>query len=71
MKKNFRNLKPHPNVVGLIGVSPKNNFAIILEYMENGSLDKLVYDKKIKLEENLLNGIVKDISAGVIIYLNF
>jgi serine/threonine protein kinase len=59
------NLKPHPNVVKLIGVCKEPQFAIVLEYMEHGSLEKLVFNHEIKLEYDLLVGIARDVAAGI------
>jgi serine/threonine protein kinase len=51
--------------VKLIGVCKEPQFAIVLEYMEHGSLEKLVFNHEIKLEYDLLVGIARDVAAGV------
>ena len=51
--------------MSLIGVCSDIHFAIVLEFMENGSLEKLVFKQSVELQPALLLGIVKDISAGV------
>lgn len=41
------------------------HFALVLEFMENGSLDKIVYNHMLELPANLLIGIARDIAAGI------
>ncbi len=60
-----RNLKPHPNVIKVIGVCKEPHLAIVLEYMKNGSLEQLVFNHEIKLETKQLIAIAKDIASGV------
>ena len=51
--------------MSLIGVCLEPNFAIVLEFMENGSLEKLVFNEQLQLQPALLIGIANDIAAGV------
>lgn len=52
-------------MIKLIGVCSEPQFAIVLEFMINGSLEKLVFDRRLGLQSNLLIGIAQDVAAGV------
>jgi len=44
------NLRPHPNVVQVLGVSVDGQFpALVLEFCAGGSLDKRLYDMSMPL----------------------
>jgi len=61
-----RQLPLHPNVVQVFGVSLDGpQPVIVLEYCNGGSLDKLLCDSKVKLNEEYKIQLVRGIAAGL------
>jgi serine/threonine protein kinase len=59
-------LPPHPNVVQVFGVSLDGpQPAIIMEYCAGGSLDKILFDSKVKLNEEYKIQLVRKIAGGM------
>lgn len=58
-------LRPHPNVVSLLGIcNEPPHYAIITEYLEGGSLDRLLYSQvQLSLQKALR--ILMDVAQGV------
>src|SRR5690348_9852292 len=62
-----RQLRPHPNVVTLLGVCLKDpNICIVTEYVDGGSLDKLIYNFKQELDLRSIVKIAKDAASGMV-----
>lgn len=57
-------LRPHKNVMGLLGVCTQNMLCIVTEYLENGSLDK--YLKRRTLDDGEVIRMGKEIAAGMV-----
>eukprot|EP01114_Cavostelium_apophysatum_P012751 TRINITY_DN2924_c0_g3_i1.p1 TRINITY_DN2924_c0_g3~~TRINITY_DN2924_c0_g3_i1.p1 ORF type:complete len:566 (-),score=119.63 TRINITY_DN2924_c0_g3_i1:62-1759(-) len=58
------NLKPHPNVVGFIGVCASPTFCLVIEYMEGGSLIEVLQSNR-ELPQETLAKIVRGCAAGI------
>jgi predicted Ser/Thr protein kinase len=59
-------LPPHPNVVQMFGISLDGpQPIIILEYCAEGSLDKILFDSNVKLDDEYKMRLVREIAAGM------
>jgi predicted Ser/Thr protein kinase len=60
-------LRPHPNLVQMLGVSVNGNFpAIVMEFCPGGSLDKFLANKNNSLSRKEQFKLVKGIAAGML-----
>jgi len=60
-------LPPHPNVVQVYGVSIDGiQPVIVMEYCAGGSLDKLLFDSNVKLNEEEMFHLVRGIVSGML-----
>lgn len=61
------NLRPHRNVVPLLGVctNPKTPFCLVIDFVEGGALDKLLMNHTIIIPWKMVLDICKGICAGV------
>jgi subtilisin-like proprotein convertase family protein len=60
------NMRPHPNVVQILGLSTDGPFpALILEYCSGGSLDKLLKDKEKEVTDAYRLRIISGVSKGM------
>lgn len=63
--KYFSDLRPHPNVVQVLGVSVNGTYpAIVMEFCPGGSLDKFLANKELSVKEQYK--LIKGIAAGML-----
>lgn len=57
----------HPNITAIIGgvVPQKGDPLIVMEYMENKSLADLIHKSTVALEEEIILGILRDVTKGI------
>jgi serine/threonine protein kinase len=60
----FRSMPPHPNLVQTFGVSIDSNHpCIVLEFCDGGSLDKIVFNHRLNVDEQ--RALVKGVAFGL------
>lgn len=57
-------LRPHANVLGLLGVCTQNMLCLVTEYLPNGSLEKYLQNHSI--DDNGVIKMGKEIAAGMV-----
>jgi len=60
-----KKVRPHPNITLFLGVCSKPTPAIVMEWMEGGSLDKWVYNHKKIISKRRMLRLIHGIARGV------
>jgi len=61
----MKKLRPHVNVVQFLGITSSPSLCIVTEFLDQGSLFKLVFSSS-KIDANILMNVVKGIAAGML-----